>query len=99
MRRAGKNKGGKGTQKQCSLCRHLGHDGYGHRRPNCPYRSADMDEAVLKSRFAQRAVETGKRAAAKEAKQAAKEAREAKVCSTWTPCPANICAHLSPRRV
>ena len=61
-----------------------------------------MDEAVVKSRFAQRAVETGKRAAAKaakEAKQAEKEAREAKVCSTWTPCPANICAHLSPRRV
>ena len=53
-----------------------------------------MDEAVLKSRFAQRAVETDKRAAAKaakEAKQAEKEAREAKVCSTWKPRPAQMC--------
>ena len=93
MPRAGKNKGGKGTMKQCSLCRAAGREGYGHRRPRCPYRSANMDEVVLKSRFAQRAMETDKRAAAKaakEAKQAAKEARETKVCTTWKPCPTHV---------
>ena len=93
MRCAGKNRGGKGTKKSCSLCQNLGYDGTGHRRPKCPYRSASMDEAVVKSRFAQRAVETGKRAAAKaakEAKQAAKEARETKVCTTWKPCPTHV---------
>ena len=91
MRDAGKNRGGKGTKKSCSLCQNLGYDGTGHRRPKCPYRSASMDEAVVKSRFAQRAVETGKRAAAKAAKEAKQAAREAKVCSTWKPCPAHMC--------
>ena len=77
--------------KQCSLCRAAGREGYGHRRPRCPYRSANMDEVVLKSRFAQRAMETDKRAAAKAAKEAKQAAREAKVCSTWKPCPAHMC--------
>ena len=35
----GKNKGGRGIIKRCSLCSAAGRDGTGHRRTNCPYRA------------------------------------------------------------
>ena len=34
---AGKNKGGKGIKKHCSLCTLAGRVGLGHRKQNCPY--------------------------------------------------------------
>ena len=37
----GKNPGGRGTAKQCGLCKAAGRDGTGHKAPRCPYRNLD----------------------------------------------------------
>ena len=68
---AGKNQGGSGVVKQCSLCKKALRDGRGHRAPTCPYRDADAVEANSwedgpASRFAATAMENEARAKAAE---------------------------------
>ena len=63
---AGKNRGGKNTRKQCSICKQMGRDGHGHRRSNCPWaKPGEMDKASSKADA--RAKEKEKRPASREA--------------------------------
>ena len=69
----GKNRGGEGTKKQCSLCTAAGRNGTGHRAPSCPWRhveDVEMDtwEDGGKARFADAAKEAESRARAQAAK-------------------------------
>ena len=76
---AGKNQGGKGIQKHCGICKAMGLDGRGHRRPKCPWRdSSGMDKAFspAKGPKAKAKNATSKAQAQKDAKNATSTAQK-----------------------